>query len=140
VSAWTRFRVASFRTAASAGPGETRRRLVLVAGRLSVVPVRSFRLAPRVKLNSVWSVARIAGVIVSDSDALWLVDELRMVGRADDVTAAWAIEAGIASGEAVEELTPAQELAVLLVLAYAPSVSLSILRRKLASDCLDRQE
>lgn len=114
-------------------------------GRHRCRPLRSrgyvdFRLASRVILHSVWQVARIAGVIVADSDAVWLVDELRMVGRADDVTAAWAIEEGVGNGEAVEDLTPAQELAVLLVLAYAPSDSLKILRRKLTADCLDRQE
>jgi hypothetical protein len=38
---------------------------------------------------------RLYGVPVAPDDALWLIDQLRQVGRADDLTAAAMIEKGV---------------------------------------------
>jgi hypothetical protein len=82
----------------------------------------------------------IVGIPVGKSDALWLVDELRMSGRADDVTAAYVLEDGIASGQEIDDLSPGQELAVLLVLPNSSAASLNLLRRKLTYEVLDRRQ
>ncbi len=81
--------------------------------------------------------AQIAGIRVTDSDAWWIVDQLRTVGRADDATAAFALERGIIDDEPVDWLTPNQQQAIMLVLSKAPE-SLVPLRRKLARDHLRR--
>ena len=74
---------------------------------------------------------------MSKSDAWWIVDRLRTVGRADDATAAFALELGITADEPIDWLTPAQQDAVMLSLANAPS-SLKPLRRTLARNHRNR--
>jgi hypothetical protein len=82
-------------------------------------------------------VAQIAGIHVTDGDAWWLIDELRTIGRADDATAAFAIEIGVTADEPIDWLTPVQMKAVISALAYGPA-SLEPLRKKLARDHYDR--
>ena len=79
----------------------------------------------------------IAAIEVTNSDAWWIVDQLRTSGRADDTTAASAIEYGITHDEAIDSLTPEQELALLFVLAGGPN-RLESLRDNLARDHYDR--
>jgi hypothetical protein len=76
--------------------------------------------------------ARIAGVTVSSTEAEWLIEALRQTGRADDVTAAHAIERALAILAPVDDLTRAERLAVLRVLVAPPD--LAELRCKLARD------
>jgi hypothetical protein len=83
-------------------------------------------------------VAWIEGVSVTDRDAWWLVDRLRAVGRADDTTAAYAIEAAISSGDNVDWLTPAEKDSIMLCLGQHP-VTLIKLRTHLARDHRNRQ-
>lgn len=78
----------------------------------------------------------IAAIEVANSDAWWIANQLRTSGRADDITAATAIEHGITHGQPTD-LTPAQELAVLFVLSSAPN-RLESLRDKLARNYYDR--
>jgi hypothetical protein len=84
-------------------------------------------------------VTHIEGVSVTERDAWWLVDRLRAAGRADGVTAAYAIEVAIVSGEEVGCLTSAEKDAVILALWQHP-VTLIKLRTQLARDVLDRDE
>ena len=81
--------------------------------------------------------AQIEGVSVSDRDGWWLVDRLRAAGRAEDVTAAYAIQVAIESGEEIGCLTPAEKGAVLLASTDHP-VTLTDLCNQLARDLLDR--
>ncbi len=83
--------------------------------------------------------ARIEGVSVSDRDGWWLVDRLRASGRADDVTAACAIELAIEADEDLDGLTSAEKDAVILALAQHP-VTLIKLRNQLARDLRDRAD
>ena len=76
--------------------------------------------------------ARIAGVTISSTEAEWLIEALRQIGRADDVTAAHAIERALANLAPVDDLTTAERLAVLGVLVDPPN--LGELRAKLARD------
>lgn len=78
----------------------------------------------------------IAAVEVTNSEAWWIVDQLRTSGRADDITAACAIEHGISHDEPID-LTPGQELALMFLLASAPN-RLESLRDKLARDYYHR--
>jgi hypothetical protein len=83
-------------------------------------------------------VAQIEGVSVSDRDGWWLVDRLRAAGRAEDVTAAYAIQVAIESGEEIiGYLTPAEKGAVLLASTDHPA-TLTDLCNQLARDLLDR--
>ena len=111
-----------------------RRTRALVGG--TTEPFRD-DLAPISFVRNVRSVAQIVGIRVTDSDAWWIVDELRTIGRADDATAAFVIERGLARNEPIDCLTADQEQAVMLALTYAP-VSLEPLRRKLARNHYDR--
>ncbi len=82
--------------------------------------------------------ARIEGVGISDRDGWWLVDRLRASGRADDVTAAYAIEAAIEADEELDCLTSAEKDAVILALAQHP-VTLIKLRNQLGREKRDRR-
>jgi hypothetical protein len=90
-------------------------------------------------LHRVCGVAQIEGVSVTDRDGWWLVDRLRAAGRADDVTAAFAIELAIDADDDLDWLTPAEKDAVILALAQHP-VTLIKLRTQLARDLLDRAD
>ena len=81
--------------------------------------------------------AQIEGVRVSDVDGWWLVARLRAAGRADDVTAAYAIQVAIESGEEIGCLTPAEKGAVLLAATEHP-MTLADLCNQLARDLLPR--
>jgi len=81
-------------------------------------------------------VVNIRGVHVTESDAYWVIDRLRAVGRADDATAAHAIEIGIDYDQQVE-LDDVQQVAVMMSLAGAPE-GLMPLRRTLARNHRDR--
>ena len=81
--------------------------------------------------------ARIAGVTISSTEVEWLIEALRQTGRADDVTAAHAIERALADLASVDDLTPAERLAVLGVLLDPPN--LAELRGKLARDHRDHR-
>ncbi len=95
---------------------------------------RAYReLASIALVLNVRRVVEIAGIPVNDSDAWWIVDELLTIGRADDVTAAWAIEVGVTAGEPIDWLTLDQKEAIVLALTYAPA-RLDPLRLKLARD------
>jgi hypothetical protein len=78
----------------------------------------------------------ICGTPVERSDAWWLVDELRTIGRADDVIAAATIESGLWHSDEVD-LSPSQREAVLDLLVSCP-VSLDGLRGTLLRDHRDR--
>ncbi len=80
----------------------------------------------------------IQGEFISQSSARWLVEHLRAVGRADDVTAAWAIEQSLIDDLVVPELEEAEADAVLALLSNAPPAGLVNLRRKLFSDVRNR--
>ena len=80
---------------------------------------------------------QIEGVSVSDRDGWWLVDRLRAAGRADDVTAAYAIQVAIESSEEIGCLTPAEKAAVLLAFTQYPA-TLRKLCNQLARDLLNR--
>jgi len=84
-------------------------------------------------------VAQIEGVSVTDRDGWWLVDRLRAAGRANDVTAAYAIEVAIESGEEIGCLTSAEKDAVILALRQHP-VTLIKLRNQLARDLRDQPD
>ena len=94
-------------------------------------------LASLTFVHNVRKVAEIAGIPVSDSDAWWIVDELLTIGRADDVTAAFAIESGVWSGEPIDGFTLGQQEAILLALTYA-NARLDPLREVLARGHYDR--
>ena len=79
----------------------------------------------------------IQGEFISQASARWLVERLRAVGRADDVTAAWAIEQSLNDDLVVPELEEAESDAVLALLSDAPA-GLVNLRRKLFSDLYNR--
>ncbi len=79
----------------------------------------------------------VFGVRVARIDAHTLVDLLLRVGRADDLTAAAAIEKGIRDDLKLVALTPAERDAVLSVLDDAPP-ELAELRGALARDQQDR--
>jgi hypothetical protein len=96
-------------------------------------------LAHSQALHRVCGVAQIEGVSVTDRDGWWLVDRLRAAGRADDVTAAFAIELAIEADDDLDWLTPAEKDAVILALAQHP-VTLIKLRTQLARDHLDRAD
>lgn len=85
--------------------------------------------------------AHIEGVAVSDGDAWWIVSCLRAVGRADDATAAFAIELALGAADDVDVdwLTPSQKDAILLALAGAPD-SLLPLRSALAHEHRQRRK
>jgi hypothetical protein len=68
-------------------------------------------------------VIAIQGEFISQASARWLVERLRAVGRADDVTAAWAIEQSLNDDLVVPELEKAESDAVLALLSDAPAVS-----------------
>jgi hypothetical protein len=82
-------------------------------------------------------VIAIQGEFISQASARWLVDRLRAVGRADDVTAAWAIEQSLNDDLVVPELEEAESDAVLALLSDAPA-GLVNLRNKLFSDLRNR--
>jgi hypothetical protein len=84
-----------------------------------------------------WHVIEIQGVLVSQQNARWLIDHLRAVGRADDVTAAWAIEQALEDHLVVPQLEPDESDALLTGLTDAPA-GLSGLRGKLARDRRNR--
>jgi len=84
-------------------------------------------------------VVQIEGVGVTDRDGWWLVDRLRAAGRADDVTAAYAIQIGLECGEEAGCLTSVEKDAVILALWQHP-VTLIGLRNRLARDRLDRTD
>ena len=86
--------------------------------------------------HNVRNVAKIEGISVADSDAWWIADQLHISGRADDVTAAYAIHLGIISDRDVS-LNPAQREAVRLALVNAPR-GLIELHAELARDHHDR--
>ena len=65
--------------------------------------------------------ARIAGVTIASADARWLIEALRAVGRADDVTAAHAIERAIRHLVPVDDLTQTERDAVIGCLSDPPS-------------------
>lgn len=77
--------------------------------------------------------AVICGIDVGPSDAWWIVDQLRLIGRADDATAAAAIERGLIGLAEGIELDDQQCEAVLVVLVDCPR-GLSDLRLKLLRD------
>ena len=81
---------------------------------------------------TLYGMARIAGVSISSTEAKWLIEALRQIGRADDVTAAHAIERAVANLAPVDDLTRAERRAVLGVLVDPPN--LGELRAKLARD------
>lgn len=62
----------------------------------------------------------IQGVLVSARDASWLIDHLRAVGRADDVTAAWAIEQALLDDDRLVRQLDAGESDALLVRLLEP--------------------
>jgi hypothetical protein len=75
--------------------------------------------------------ARIAGVVVSRTDARSLIEELRQAGRADDATAAHAIERALARLAPVDDPTP-PELRAVLARLDDPPTGLLDLRSQLA--------
>jgi hypothetical protein len=81
--------------------------------------------------------AWIATVRVSRADAMWIIESLRSTGRADDVTAAHAIERAMKQLAPVDDLTPAECNAVLTCLEDPPS-SLAQLHGTLARRHADR--
>ena len=80
---------------------------------------------------------QIAGIQVGETDVWWIVDRLLTIGRADDVTAAFAIETGVVAGQPIDELTPGQREAILQAIAYA-NARLDPLRRALERSHFDR--
>lgn len=62
----------------------------------------------------------ITGESVRCSDAWWLVDQLRIVGRADEATAAAAIENALTNESPGVPLTDGQRDAVLAALGDSP--------------------
>jgi hypothetical protein len=97
------------------------------------------RLAFAQTLRTVCGVVQIEGVRVTERDGRWLVDRLRAAGRADDVTAAYAIEVAIESGEESGCLTSAEKDAVIAALGQHPSTLIK-LRTQLARDLRDRAD
>ena len=81
---------------------------------------------------------RLCGTYVDKDDLKTLVDLLLRVGRAEDLSAAAAIEAGIQEGADAIDLTPAGCTAVLAVLEEPPG-HLAALRGQLALRQRDRQ-
>ena len=80
----------------------------------------------------------IEGVSITSRDGRWIVDRLREVGRADDVTAAASIEHGLDDGHPVDWLTNGEKDALLSALIDCPD-GLGELRGALARDLRDRQ-
>ena len=72
------------------------------------------------------------GHLVSTADARWLIEQLRVVGRADDVTAAHAIERAIRRLASIDDLTVRERDAILFALVDPPA-GLVTLRGQLAS-------
>ena len=87
-------------------------------------------LAPR--LMTTISGVQLCGIYVDDDDLKTLVDLLLRVGRAEDLSAAAAIEGGLQAGADGIDLTPAGCTAVLGVLD-SPAGNLVPLRDHLAS-------
>ena len=80
----------------------------------------------------------IQGVLVSEREACWLVDHLCAVGRADDVTAASAIEQALGSDERLVRRLEAGEADALLVGLLNAPPGLVSLRSRLARDRRNR--
>ena len=80
----------------------------------------------------------IQGVPVSWRDACWLIDHLRSVGRADDVTSAWAIEQAMLNDDHIVRGLEAGESDALLVGLLDAPAGLEGLRGKLARDRRNR--
>ncbi len=81
----------------------------------------------------------IEGVSITNRDGRWIVDRLREIGRADDVTAAASIEYGLDNDIPVDWLNNAEKLSVMMILLDAPA-SLALLRDTLARDHRDRHQ
>ncbi len=81
----------------------------------------------------------IEGVSITNQDGRWIVERLREIGRADDVTAAASIEYGVDNDIPVDWLNNAEKLSVMMILLDAPA-SLARLRDTLARDHRDRQQ
>lgn len=80
----------------------------------------------------------IQGVWVSGRSAWWLIDHLRSVGRADDVTAASAIEHAFLNDDHVVRRLEAGEADAVLVGLLDATDGLVGLRGKLARDRRNR--
>jgi hypothetical protein len=78
-------------------------------------------------------VGEIEGVSITSRDGRWIVERLREVGRADDVTAAASIEHGLDNDIPIDWLTNAERLAVIMALIEAPG-SFVELRATLAAN------
>ena len=102
-----------------------------------LLPAHSARLAPITSVHDVREVTPIAPIQVSETDVWWIVDQLLAIGRADDVTAAFAIENGILAGEPIDELTPGEQVAILQAISNA-NARLDPLRRALERTHCDR--
>ncbi len=82
---------------------------------------------------------RLAGIQINEADCRTLVDMLLRVGRADDLTAAAAIERGLGIDATIAALSIADRRAILGVLDDPPGGGLAELRGKLARDHRDRE-
>ena len=101
-----------------------------------LLPTHIRQLAP-ITSHDVREVTPIAPIQVSATDVWWIVDQLLAIGRADDVTAAFAIENGILAGEPIDELTPGEQVAILQAISNA-NARLDPLRRALERTHCDR--
>ena len=75
----------------------------------------------------------LEGVSITNREGRWILERLREVGRADDVTAAASIEHGLDNDIPIDWLTNAERLAVMMALIEAPE-SFVELRKALASN------
>jgi hypothetical protein len=82
-------------------------------------------------------VLELCGVSISNSDAWWIVDQLRTVGRADDAVSAFAIERALLDEKLGIDLTPTSRQRVFAALVDCPD-SLKRLRTTLARDYRER--
>lgn len=94
-------------------------------------------LARPTRVLTVRTVLQLCDESISHSDAWWIVDKLRTIGRADDTISASAIERALLDDEFALDLRPDGRQAVLMVLADCPP-SLRRLRTTLARDLRDR--
>ncbi len=83
-------------------------------------------------------VREIEGVTVSSRDGRWIIERLREIGRADDVTAAASIEHGLANNIPVDWLAEGEKISVMMALVDCP-YGLAELRGTLAREIRDRQ-
>jgi hypothetical protein len=82
-------------------------------------------------------VLELCGVQISRSDAWWIVDQLRTIGRADDAVCALGIEQALLDDLESVDLAPSRRQSVLGVLTNCPR-TLTTLRVALIRD--DRGE